>query len=84
MGGLLWAIIFGAIVGGVAKAIAGGGRIKGGCLTSIFIGVVGSVVGSVLFALIGGRMAWDFSLYSFFVSVVGAVVFLWIARALMK
>ncbi|HJN15418.1 MAG TPA: GlsB/YeaQ/YmgE family stress response membrane protein [Armatimonadota bacterium] len=82
--GLVWALIMGAIVGVVARGLAGGHRIKGGCLTNILIGIVGSVFGSILVGIIGGTGVTGVNLYSFGVSLLGAVVFLWVARAVSK
>jgi len=81
---LVWAIIMGAVVGAIARGLAGGRRIKGGCLTNILIGIVGSVFGSILVGLIGGHGVTGVNPYSFGVSLLGAVVFLWVARAVSK
>ncbi len=48
---LLWWIIFGGIVGGIAKLIMPG-KDPGGCLATIGLGILGSVVGGLILGLL--------------------------------
>jgi uncharacterized membrane protein YeaQ/YmgE (transglycosylase-associated protein family) len=76
---LLLFLVFGLIVGVIARMIVPGGE-SGGWPTSIAIGVVGSFVGGYLGRLLGvygdGRPA------GFVMSVLGAVVLLVVYHAL--
>jgi uncharacterized membrane protein YeaQ/YmgE (transglycosylase-associated protein family) len=80
---LLVALLMGALVGGLARALVPTG-IRGGCGTSVAVGIVGAILGSVVFQFIGGIGVHDLSLYSFLVALLGAVIFLWLYRALAK
>lgn len=70
-------IVFGLIVGAVAKLLMPG-RDPGGFVVTIAIGVVG--------ALLGGFLGRAFGLYGegdpvgFFMAVIGSIVLLWIYR----
>ena len=71
---MLWSIIAGAIVGGIA------GRIMNSDLSfimCILVGVAGSFVGSFLFGLIGFHTT---GLANFIVSIIGACICISIAR----
>jgi len=74
---LLGWVVFGAIVGALARWIMPG-RDPMGCFLTILVGVVGSVVGGILLGfLIAGRgndpAGW-------IGSVLGAVLVLWLYR----
>jgi uncharacterized membrane protein YeaQ/YmgE (transglycosylase-associated protein family) len=77
---MLWLIswvIFGVIVGLIAKALHPG-EDPVGFLPTIGIGIVGSYVGGIIeWAM--GRAAM-FSSSGFIMSILGAVIFLWIYR----
>jgi len=81
LGHLLAAVILGALAGPGARVLVRS-PVKGGCATSIAVGIIGAVVGSLIFRFIGGQGVTGLNLYSFLVSLVGAVVFLVGARAL--
>lgn len=81
-------IIFGLIVGLIAKAIMPG-RDPGGVIVTILLGIAGAIIGGFLgSALLGYGMARDGSisepgfLMSMFLSVIGAIVVLAIYRLL--
>ena len=76
--GILGMIIFGAIVGAIAKLIMPG-RDPGGIIVTIILGILGSIVGGfVLGALLPGRSASDPA--GWIGSILGAILLLWIYR----
>lgn len=79
MGILLW-IVFGLIVGVVAKWIVPGEG-PGGVIGDIIIGVVGAIIGGWLFGMFGHTGVTGFNLGSFVCAIIGAVVLLWVIRA---
>jgi uncharacterized membrane protein YeaQ/YmgE (transglycosylase-associated protein family) len=75
---ILWMIIFGAIVGAIAKLIMPG-RDPGGIIVTIILGILGSIVGGfVLGLLLPGRAANDPA--GWIGSILGAILLLWIYR----
>lgn len=75
---LLGWIIFGAIVGGIAKLLMPG-KDPGGCLVTIALGILGSVVGGFLIGLImPGRSMFDAA--GWIGSILGALLLLWLYR----
>jgi len=74
---LLW-IVFGIIVGAVARWIVPGEG-PGGVLGDLLVGIVGALVGGWIFSFFGHTMALN--LGSFICAVIGAVVLLWLIRA---
>lgn len=77
---LLW-IVFGIIVGAVAKWIVPGEG-PGGMLGDLLIGIVGAVIGGWVFSFFGHTMALN--LGSFVCALIGAVVLLWAIRFFSK
>ena len=81
MFGILGWILFGLIVGALAKMFMPG-RDPGGIVVTIVLGIVGSVVGGFLGRVLG--------LYGpnepggFFMSLIGAVLLLWVYRAVVR
>ena len=79
MFGVLGWILFGLIVGVLAKLIMPG-RDPGGFLVTIAIGIVGALIGGVLGRALGfygpGQSA------GWLMSIVGAIVLLWIYRVI--
>ena len=70
-------IIFGAIVGAIAKLIMPG-KDPGGIIITIILGILGSVIGGwVLGLLLPGR---DVGMAGWIGSIVGAILLLWIYR----
>jgi uncharacterized membrane protein YeaQ/YmgE (transglycosylase-associated protein family) len=75
---ILWMIIFGAIVGAIAKLIMPG-RDPGGIIVTIILGILGSIVGGfVIGALMPGRSANDPA--GWIGSILGAILLLFIYR----
>lgn len=83
MGILAW-LLFGLIVGAIAKFVMPGAQ-GGGWIITIILGIVGAMVGGFIGSLIGigedGNM-WDIG--SIAMAVLGAVVVLFIYGALTK
>jgi len=78
--GLLLFLIFGIIVGAVARWIVPGEG-PGGILGDLVIGIIGSFIGGFIYEFFGHTGYSGFNLASFVCAVVGAVVLLWIIRA---
>ncbi|HUP88132.1 MAG TPA: GlsB/YeaQ/YmgE family stress response membrane protein [Longimicrobiales bacterium] len=75
---ILWMVIFGAIVGAIAKLIMPG-RDPGGIIVTIILGILGSVVGGFLLGVVlPGRDAN--SPAGWIGSILGAILLLWIYR----
>jgi uncharacterized membrane protein YeaQ/YmgE (transglycosylase-associated protein family) len=77
--GILYLLLFGAIVGVIASYLMGSG---GGLLWDIILGIVGSLVGGFIMGLFGHSGVTGFNLYSVIVGVLGAVLVIWIGRSL--
>lgn len=78
---LLGWIIFGLIVGALAKLVMPG-RDPGGIIVTILIGIVGAVIGGFLGRAIGLYGANEAA--GFFLSFLGAVLLLWLYRQFAK
>jgi uncharacterized membrane protein YeaQ/YmgE (transglycosylase-associated protein family) len=75
---ILWWIIFGAIVGAIAKFIMPG-KDPGGIIVTIILGILGSVVGGFIVGLLmPGRSATD--PVGWIGSILGALLLLWLYR----
>jgi uncharacterized membrane protein YeaQ/YmgE (transglycosylase-associated protein family) len=79
--GILFLIIFGALVGFIASHLMGQGS---GLMWDIILGIVGSVVGGFIMNAFGHSGITGFNLYSIVVGVVGAVIVIYIGRMLHK
>ena len=77
--GILGWILFGLIVGAIAKLVMPG-RDPGGIIVTAVIGMVGAVVGGFVFGIFGGTGATGFNVWSILVATVGAIVLLLIYR----
>lgn len=77
MFGILGWIIFGLIVGALAKLLMPG-RDPGGIIVTILLGIVGAVVGGYLGRALGLYGPNDAA--GFLMSLLGAVVLLWLYR----
>ena len=80
MGILTW-IVFGLIVGIVARWIAPGGGF-GGIVGDIVIGIVGAIAGGWIYGFFGHAGVTGFNIPSMVCALIGAVVLLAILRAL--
>ena len=79
MGIIFW-ILFGFVVGVIAKFITPGRSVSGFVLTTL-LGIAGSLVGGFLGRLLGFYSTYE-STGGFFMSVIGAVVILALHRAI--
>jgi uncharacterized membrane protein YeaQ/YmgE (transglycosylase-associated protein family) len=82
MGILLW-ILFGLVVGVLAKWIMPG-KDPGGCIITILIGIGGALIGGFLATLLGLGSISGFNLWSIVIAVVGSIILLAIYRALRR
>jgi uncharacterized membrane protein YeaQ/YmgE (transglycosylase-associated protein family) len=79
--GILAWILFGLIVGIVAKWIVPGAGF-GGIIGDIVVGIVGAFLGGWIFELFGHHPIMEFNLPSMVCALIGAVVLLYIVRAI--
>jgi uncharacterized membrane protein YeaQ/YmgE (transglycosylase-associated protein family) len=79
MGILAW-IVFGLIVGIVAKWIVPGTSF-GGILGDIVVGIIGAFVGGWIYHMLGHSAVMEFNIPSMVCALIGAVVLLFIVRA---
>ena len=80
MGILSW-IVFGLIVGRVARWVVPGAA-PGGCLADVVVGIVGSLIGGWLYRFFGHVGVTGFNLPSLVCAFIGAIVLLWLLRAI--
>ena len=73
---LIAKIIFGLIVGAIAKLVMPG-KDPGGIIITILLGIAGSLLGTFV-----GRMLWGGEGYTagWIMSILGAIILLWIYR----
>jgi uncharacterized membrane protein YeaQ/YmgE (transglycosylase-associated protein family) len=78
---ILWIVVFGLIVGLVARWIIPGAA-PGGIITDIIVGILGALIGGWLYRLFGhpGPAQFEFNLPSFVCALIGAIVLLWLLR----
>jgi uncharacterized membrane protein YeaQ/YmgE (transglycosylase-associated protein family) len=81
MGILLW-IVFGLLVGLIAKVLVPGG--PGGILADIIIGIAGALIGGFVYRLFGHAGVTGFNVGSFICAVIGAVILLLILRSVWR
>ena len=79
MGILLW-IVFGLLVGAIAKYLVPGEG-PGGVIGDIIIGIIGALLGGFLYGLFGHTGVTGFNIGSFICAIIGAVVLLLIIRS---
>lgn len=77
MGIIAW-IVFGFVIGLIARAIVPGRQSMGFILTTV-LGVAGSLIGGIVGSAIGGGSATGFQSAGFIGSLIGAIVLLLIA-----
>lgn len=80
MGILLW-IVFGLIVGIVARWLVPG-EAPGGIIGDIIVGVLGAFIGGWIYQFFGHAGVTGFNLPSMLCALIGAVVLLWLIRAI--
>jgi uncharacterized membrane protein YeaQ/YmgE (transglycosylase-associated protein family) len=76
--GLILFLVFGLVVGFIARAIMPGAQ-KMGMLATMLLGVVGSFVGGFIGALLTDSQVLDFNTAGIIGSVVGALIALAVA-----
>jgi len=81
MFGVLGWIIFGVIVGAIAKLLMPG-RDPGGFIVTMLLGIAGAVTGGFLGRVLGWYGPNDGA--GFFMSLIGAVLLLWIYRMMVS
>jgi uncharacterized membrane protein YeaQ/YmgE (transglycosylase-associated protein family) len=77
MFGLLGWIIFGAVVGAIAKLLMPG-RDPGGFIITMLLGIAGAMIGGFIGRALGWYGPNDGA--GFFMSLLGAILLLWIYR----
>jgi uncharacterized membrane protein YeaQ/YmgE (transglycosylase-associated protein family) len=82
MGIIAW-IVFGFIIGLIARAVVPGKQSMGLVLTTV-LGIAGSLIGGLVASAIGGGDATGFHGAGFIGSLIGAVLLLVIAGAVMN
>jgi uncharacterized membrane protein YeaQ/YmgE (transglycosylase-associated protein family) len=80
LGILAW-VIFGLIVGLIARWIVPG-EAPGGIIADIVVGIVGALIGGWLYGLLGHTGVTGFNLPSLLCALIGAIVLLWLLRAI--
>jgi uncharacterized membrane protein YeaQ/YmgE (transglycosylase-associated protein family) len=79
MGALIWTLIIGLVVGGIAKLLMPG-KDPGGCIITILLGIAGAFIAGYLGRVLGwyepGQPA------GFIASVIGAMILLLIYRVI--
>jgi uncharacterized membrane protein YeaQ/YmgE (transglycosylase-associated protein family) len=81
MFGVIGWIIFGVIVGAIAKLLMPG-RDPGGFIVTMLLGIAGAVTGGFLGRVLGWYGPNDGA--GFFMSLLGAVLLLWIYRMMVS
>jgi uncharacterized membrane protein YeaQ/YmgE (transglycosylase-associated protein family) len=79
--GILGWIVFGLVVGALAKLVMPG-KDPGGIIVTILLGIVGAVVGGFLGRLLGLYEAGEPA--GFIGALIGAILLLWIYRKTRK
>jgi uncharacterized membrane protein YeaQ/YmgE (transglycosylase-associated protein family) len=77
---IIWILLFGLVVGAIAKLLMPGDD-PGGIIVTALIGVVGSVIGFYVFRAIGIGDENKFDLGGFLGAVLGTMLLLGIYRA---
>jgi uncharacterized membrane protein YeaQ/YmgE (transglycosylase-associated protein family) len=82
MGIISW-IIFGLIVGALAKLILPG-KDPGGIIVTIIIGIVGAIIGGYIGTILGLGTVTGFDIRSLIIAIIGSIVLLLIYRMVKK
>ncbi len=80
MGILAW-VLFGLVVGALARLVTPG-KGPSGCIPTIVIGIVGALIGGAIASGLGGEPVTGFDLRSFLIAGLGAVFLLVIYGAI--
>ena len=80
MGILSW-VVFGLIVGALARLVTPG-KCPSGCIPTMAIGIVGALIGGAIATALGGDGVSGFDLRSILVAGLGAVILLVIYTAI--
>ncbi len=78
---ILWIVIFGLVVGLIARWIVPGAA-PGGCVADVIVGIIGALLGGWLYRVFGhvSPAAFQFNLPSFVCALIGAIVLLFLLR----
>ena len=76
--GIIAFLVFGLVVGFIARAIMPGSQ-KMGMLATMLLGVVGSFIGGFIGALLTNSRVMDFNTAGMIGSVIGALITLFVA-----
>jgi len=82
MGIIAW-IVFGLVIGLLARALVPGKQSMGLILTTV-LGIAGSLIGGLVASALGGGRTGEFSSAGFIGSLIGAIVLLLIAGAVLR
>jgi uncharacterized membrane protein YeaQ/YmgE (transglycosylase-associated protein family) len=77
MGALIWTLIIGLVVGGIAKLLMPG-KDPGGCIITILLGIAGAFIAGYLGRVLGWYQPGQPA--GFIASVIGAMILLLIYR----
>ena len=78
MGWIMW-IIFGALIGWIARKISKHGRSMS-TFQSIIVGIVGSAVGGLIGDMLNLGTVDGFNIGSIILAVIGAILVLWLVN----
>jgi len=81
IGTILFWLIFGFLVGLIAKWIVPGEG-PGGVLGDIIVGIIGAFIGGWVYGLFGHSGVTGFNIPSIICAIIGAVILLFIIRAI--
>lgn len=82
MGWIMW-IIFGALIGWIARKISKQGRTMS-TFQSIIVGIVGSAVGGLIGDMLNLGTVDGFNIGSIILAVIGAILVLWLVNKMAK
>lgn len=80
--GIIWTIIFGLIVGVIAKFLMPGDNEPKGFVLTAILGIIGSFVGTFLGQAVGLYQPGEYG--GWIASIIGAVIVLWIYGMIVK
>ena len=80
--GIIWTIVFGLVVGVIAKFLMPGDNEPKGFVLTAILGIVGSFVGTFLGQAVGLYRPGEYG--GWIASIAGAMVVLWIYGMVMK